>query len=110
MADPNATPPQAIEPEGARPDVFPRPDPDDMPPLMTIRQAARILGNMPERTVRLLCEAGTIYAVKIGRQWRVNRDDLYRQYRIRSHFLEIEGDPAPVRGQLAGSAQKMALV
>lgn len=110
MADPNATPPQAIEPEGARPDVFPRPDPDDMPPLMTIRQAARILGNMPERTVRLLCEAGTIYAVKIGRQWRVNRDDLYRQYRIRSRFLEIEGDPAPVRGQLAGSAQKMALV
>lgn len=112
MADPSATPQQApsAEPEGTQPVVFPRPDPDDMPPLMTIRQAARILGNMPERTVRLLCEAGTIYAVKIGRQWRVNRDDLYRQYRIRSQFLQIEGDPAPVRGQTAGSTLEAALL
>ena len=110
MADPNATPPQAIEPEGAQPDVFPRPDPDDLPPLMTIRQAAHILGFMPERTVRKLCETGAIYAVKIGRQWRVNRDDLYRQYRIRSRFLQIEGDPAQVRSQSAGSTIEVALV
>lgn len=110
MQDPKETPPQATEPEESPRPVFARPDPDDMPPLMTIRQAAHILGFMPERTVRKLCETGAIYAVKIGRQWRVNRDDLYRQYRIRSRFLQIEGDPAQVRSQVAGSTIEVALV
>lgn len=84
-------------------------DPNEMPPLMTIGQAGRILGNMSERTVRLLCEAGTIYAVKIGRQWRVNRDDLYRQYRIRSRFVEIDAEPALNPQASAEPAPKMAL-
>ena len=86
------------------------PDPNAMPPLMTIRQAAHILGNMPERTVRLLCETGAIYAVKIGRQWRVNRDDLYRQYRIRSRFVQIDAGPAEDSQPMAEPAQKLALV
>ena len=84
--------------ESARP-ASRRPDPDDMPPLMSVGQTASILNDMSERTVRLLCETGRIYAVKVGSQWRVNRDDLYRQYRIRSRFVRIEDRPAKAPGQ-----------
>ena len=86
--------------ESARP-ASRRPDPDDMPPLMSVGQTASILNDMSERTVRMLCKTGVIYAVKVGRQWRVNRDDLYRQYRIRSRFVRIQGPPAQNRGQAA---------
>ena len=106
MPDPNEAP----QPETTEPVALPRPDPDEMPPLMTVRQAARILGDMPERTVRLLCETGAIYAVKIGRQWRVNRDDLYRQYRIRSRFVQIDAGPAEDSQAMAEPAPRLALL
>lgn len=85
-------------------------DPNEMPPLMTVGQAASILNGMPERTVRKFCETGAIYAVKIGRQWRVNRDDLYRQYRIRSRFVQIDAGPAEDSQPMAEPAPKLALL
>ena len=104
-----AAPPETTGAEPQDPEEASPPNPDDMPPLMTIRQAARILGDMPERTVRLLCEKGTVYAVKIGRQWRVNRDDLYRLYRIRSRFVKIDEGPVLVRCQATEPTRETAL-
>lgn len=85
-------------------------DPNAMPPLMTVGQTAHILGGMPLATVRWLCETGKIYAVKIGRQWRVNRDDLYRQYRIRSRFVEIDAPPVEGSPPVAEPTPKLALI
>ena len=56
---------------------------DDMPPLMTVADTSRVLGGLPKRTVQKLCADGELPAVKLGRQWRVNRDRLYAQYDIR---------------------------
>ena len=69
-------------------------DVNEMPPLMSVQQTSCVL-NMPERTVSQMCKKGHIYAVKIGRQWRVNRDDLYRQYHIRSRFVKVPSMPIP---------------
>lgn len=55
-------------------------NPDNLPPLLTTAQAAA-LGLGTERSVRRMCESGTIKAVKLpgARTWRVNRDALLMQ-------------------------------
>lgn len=47
---------------------------------------------MPTSTVRALCSRGQIVSVKIGRQWRINRDALYRQFGISSKFTDRKGE------------------
>ena len=49
-----------------------------LPQLMSVSQAAGVLG-VSQRHVARLCERGEIKAVKIGRLWRVNRDALAAQ-------------------------------
>lgn len=44
-------------------------------PLVDSKIAASTLGVSP-RTVTRLCERGEIKAVKVGAQWRINRDAL----------------------------------
>jgi excisionase family DNA binding protein len=45
--------------------------------LITVTEAADILGSNPWTVRRLLCD-GTIRGVKVGQQWRVNRARLLR--------------------------------
>ena len=45
-------------------------------PLLTVREAARDVLHVSERTVTRLCVSGEIKAVKLGGQWRINRDAL----------------------------------
>lgn len=44
-------------------------------PLENSKWAARTMG-ISVRTVTRLCERGEIKAVKVGAQWRINRDAL----------------------------------
>lgn len=46
-----------------------------MPPLMTPKQSGDLMG-VSTRTVARLCESGKLKAVKVGTQWRINRDAL----------------------------------
>lgn len=55
---------------------------ENLPQLMSVRQAAGVLG-VSQRHVARLCERGEIKAVKIGRLWRVNRDALAAQCSIK---------------------------
>lgn len=43
----------------------------------TTKTAAAYLGLDPSR-VRQLCESGRLRALKFGRDWAINRDDLVR--------------------------------
>lgn len=57
--------------------------------LMSIEDAATFLG-MSEETVRYLARSKRIPAGKIGRKWRLNKDDLEKFLR------EQYENPAPV--------------
>lgn len=47
------------------------------PALLKSREAAEIL-NCSTRTIPRLCENGTLKAVKVGYEWRINRDALLK--------------------------------
>lgn len=49
----------------------------DVPPIMNVRQAAKLLGLSPY-TVREFARDGKIPAKKVGRAWRFSRDALIR--------------------------------
>ena len=44
--------------------------------LLSVREAASQLGFAP-KTVRKLIKTCSLLGVRIGREWRVDRDDLY---------------------------------
>lgn len=50
------------------------------PQLLTVPQAAHILNGVPYSTVTAACRDGKIFAVKIGKQWRINTRKLAEQY------------------------------
>ena len=50
--------------------------------LITATQAAALLGTTYP-TVTRMCRMGVLPAVKVGRQWRLNRERLCRMYGIR---------------------------
>ena len=50
---------------------------DELPLIMTIGQVAILLGKSYE-TIRLWAKAGNIPAVKIGDEWRVEKNALRR--------------------------------
>lgn len=52
-----------------------------LPVLLNTKQAAQVL-NVSERTVTRLCKEGEIHAALVGRQWRLNRDELLKQFGI----------------------------
>ena len=45
----------------------------DLPPLMTIKQA-ELTGAASGPQLRLMCRNKTLKAVKVGTDWRINRD------------------------------------
>lgn len=47
----------------------------DYPPMVSTKQFAEIVG-VREQTVRLWCEDGTVPAVKVGKLWRINREQV----------------------------------
>lgn len=52
---------------------------NELPPLISAKQAAGLLG-VSTRHVARLCERGQLRAVRCGRLWRINRTALARQY------------------------------
>ncbi|WP_028263907.1 helix-turn-helix domain-containing protein [Atopobium fossor] len=57
------------------------------PQLLTVAQAAHVLNGAPYSTITEACRTGRIFAVKIGKQWRINTRRLAKQYGL---TLEIE--------------------
>ena len=53
--------------------------PDDLALLIDANQAARI-ASTSAKFIRDRCKDGTIKAVKIGRVWRINRDEFLKQF------------------------------
>ena len=51
----------------------------ELKPLITPREAEAI-GVADERTVRRWCANGKIRATKVGRDWRIGRDALLKQF------------------------------
>lgn len=47
----------------------------DEKPFLTTKEAAKLLG-MPLRTVQSLCKRGEIKALKIGKRYRILRENL----------------------------------
>lgn len=43
--------------------------------MVSTKQFAEIVG-VREQTVRLWCEDGTVPAVKVGKLWRINREQV----------------------------------
>lgn len=52
-----------------------------LPLLLDSDQTAELL-NVSSRTITRLCKEGKIHAVQVGGQWRVNRDELLKQFEI----------------------------
>ncbi|OUN46763.1 hypothetical protein B5G20_07375 [Collinsella sp. An7] len=52
-----------------------------LPLLLDSDQTAELL-NVSPRTITRLCKKGKIRAVQVGGQWRVNRDELLKQFGI----------------------------
>ena len=52
---------------------------EDFPILMTIRQAEST-GVACARKVRMMCASGEIRAVKVGTDWRINRDAFFEHF------------------------------
>lgn len=44
--------------------------------LMDVKQVAGEILHVSERTVTRMCASGELKAVKVGHQWRINRDAL----------------------------------
>ena len=57
------------------------------PQLLTVAQAAHILNGAPYSTITAASRDKKIFAVKIGKQWRINTRKLAEQY-----GLDIEID------------------
>lgn len=49
-----------------------------LPVLLTREQAARVAG-VSDMTMWRMCKSGKVKAVKVGAQWRINRDALLEQ-------------------------------
>lgn len=57
---------------------------EDLPQLISCRQAAGVLGVSPRHVARM-CEVGQIKAVRCGaRIWRINRDALAAQMGLKA--------------------------
>lgn len=52
--------------------------PNDLALLIDANQAARI-ASTSAKCIRDRCKDGTIKAVKVGRVWRINRDEFLKQ-------------------------------
>ena len=50
---------------------------NDVPVLMDLPMAARVIG-LTERTLKSHCAKGIIPAVKVGGTWRINKGELMR--------------------------------
>lgn len=48
----------------------------DLPPIISIEQASRLLG-CSGRTVTRMCENGTLKHCRAGNRYRINRDALF---------------------------------
>lgn len=59
----------------------------DLPLVLTSEQAAQIL-QVSRRTLTNMLDRGTLRGVKIGKKWRVSRDELMR-------FIEGNGTRTP---------------
>ena len=57
--------------------------PQREPELISITEAARML-NVSTRTVNRLCLDGKLKAVRIGCQWRINRNILEKEQTFKS--------------------------
>lgn len=57
--------------------IFPENNKDlkKLPLMLTVTQSA-IIANTSDRYIRKLCESGEIPSVKLGREWRVKRDEF----------------------------------
>lgn len=53
--------------------------PNDLALLIDANQAAGI-ANTSAKFIRDRCKDGTIKAVKVGRVWRINRDEFLKQF------------------------------
>lgn len=51
---------------------------EDMPQLMSTRQAARVCGVTPRQIARM-CERGDLKAARVGKLWRVDHDALAKR-------------------------------
>lgn len=52
-----------------------QPDPQDLTPWMTAREAAERLG-VTDRAIRKWCQAGRLPAIRHGHRWLINRQHL----------------------------------
>ena len=60
-------------------ELIPNRTKDGLSDLITISQAAEIL-SVSKRTVSRMCLDGKIAAVKVGFQWRINKEKLINQF------------------------------
>ena len=54
----------------------------DVPALIDLEQASILLG-LSTDAVRRYCTTGDIPTIQIGRQWRVNKQNLWRSFRYK---------------------------
>lgn len=66
-----------LQPPGVPDDVSSKP----VPAMLTVKQAARALG-VHEQTVRAQIERGEQPGIRIGRVWRIPRQEFCEQNRI----------------------------
>lgn len=65
-----------------------------MAPLWTIEDTARFL-RLEESTVRLMARKGQLPAIKVGRQWRFNQQDMQRWIEQMTSNQQAAGFAAP---------------
>lgn len=74
----------------------------DLPLVLTSDQAAQVL-QVSRRTLTNMLDRGTLRGVKIGKEWRVSRDELMR-------FVEGNGTPSPTPAAATPIEETPALV
>ena len=64
---------------------------EDLPLVLTTKQAAEVL-QVHIKTVEAMCRAGDLPARKVGKAWRIRREDL------RAYLSGTIGDVEPGKG------------
>lgn len=50
---------------------------DDVPVLLDVTMAARLLGYDCE-SIKVMCRSGRLPGFKVGKEWRINKSDIMR--------------------------------
>ena len=53
-----------------------------LPPLLTSKQVAALIGNTTDRSVRMKAASGELPAVRYGSQWRFPTKEILRHYHL----------------------------